>query len=295
MSQGYTIHVTGLSPETTTAKLTDFFSFCGKLLSVEKTEKEATLVFEKESAMRTSLMLNGGTLDGAHLEVSSANPSISSTAPSASLPAGATGSTPIGATGAHIEQEDKPKAGIVAEYLAHGYVLSDNIVQRAIEMDHKQGISSKFLNYIHNIDHKVGEKVIGPEATVSAKLNESIQPAVSKIKEVDQNRGITSKASDYYARALNTSVGQKVLSFYTTTSKQVHDVHEEAKRIAAEKKAAAGGTQPAAESTLAAGQEKVESALPTSTSEVTGAVQAAVAPSSEKSAVPAPAAPGPVS
>jgi hypothetical protein len=53
--------VTGLSPETTTAKLTDFFSFCGKLLSVEKTEKEATLVFEKESAMRTSLMLNGGT------------------------------------------------------------------------------------------------------------------------------------------------------------------------------------------------------------------------------------------
>jgi hypothetical protein len=305
MSQGYTIHVTGLSPETTTAKLTDFFSFCGKLLSVEKTEKEATLVFEKESAMRTSLMLNGGTLDGAHLEVTSATPSISSTAPSASLPAGATGSTPIGATGAHIEQEDKPKAGIVAEYLAHGYVLSDNIVQRAIEMDHKQGISSKFLNYIHSIDHKVGEKVIGPEATVSAKLNESIQPAVSKIKEVDQSRGISSRASDYYAKALNTSVGQKVLSFYTSTSKQVHDVHEEAKRIAvsktggaadqdgAEKKAAAGGTQPAAEATVGAGQEKVESALPTTTAgESTGSAPAV--PSSEKAAVPAPAAPGPV-
>jgi hypothetical protein len=51
--------------------------------------------------------------------------------------------------------------------------------------------------------------VIGPEATVSAKLNESIQPAVSKIKEVDQSRGISSRASDYYAKALNTSVGQK--------------------------------------------------------------------------------------
>ena len=51
------------------------------------------------------------SLDGAHLEVTSATPVPSTTAP-ATLPAGSTADTPIGAS---LEQEDKPKAGIVAE------------------------------------------------------------------------------------------------------------------------------------------------------------------------------------
>lgn len=71
-------------------------------------------------------------LDGAHLEVTSVSdiektPSI--------LPASATGSTPIGATEGDLAQEDKPKAAIVAEYLAHGYALGDHIVQKAIDLD----------------------------------------------------------------------------------------------------------------------------------------------------------------
>lgn len=59
---GYTIHVAGLAPETTEEKLHDFFSFCGKLVSVQKSGSTADITFEKLSAMRTSLMLNGGTV-----------------------------------------------------------------------------------------------------------------------------------------------------------------------------------------------------------------------------------------
>lgn len=69
--------------------------------------------------MRTSLMLNGGTLDGAHLEVTSAQSAAPATG---ALPGGATGKTAIGAGGVGsgpvghgLEQEDKPVAGIVAE------------------------------------------------------------------------------------------------------------------------------------------------------------------------------------
>jgi hypothetical protein len=52
-------------------------------------------------------MLNGGTLDGAHLEVTS----TSDTEPKAAsvLPTGATGANPIGAPNSDITQEDKPK------------------------------------------------------------------------------------------------------------------------------------------------------------------------------------------
>ena len=43
--------------------------------------------------------------------------------------------------------------------------------------------------------------------------------------------------SQYYTRALGSSLGQRVRAFYTTTSKQIFDIHEEARRIADEHKA----------------------------------------------------------
>ena len=36
----------------------------------------------------------------------------------------------------------------------------------------------------------------------------------------------------YYARTLSSSLGLKVQEFYTTTAKHVHDIHEEARRLA---------------------------------------------------------------
>lgn len=73
----------------------------------------------------TLLYSQGGALDGSNLVVSSesVHPDIDET-PIAS-----------GSGEHHINQEDKPRSGIAAEYLAKGYVLSDNILERAIEMD----------------------------------------------------------------------------------------------------------------------------------------------------------------
>ncbi|WVQ85455.1 hypothetical protein IAT38_007620 [Cryptococcus sp. DSM 104549] len=267
---GYTIHVSGLAPETTEDKLHDFFSFCGKLVAVQKTGSTADITFEKLSAMRTSLMLNGGTLDGAHLEVTSTadvekTPSV--------LPTSATSSTPIGEGTGALEQEDKPKAAIVAEYLAHGYVLGDHIVQKAIDVDHKQGISSRFLNFFNSLDSTVGGKVVGENKTVTGKLQEHAAALGAKTREVDQNRGISSKFNDYYSKVFGTPLGQKVVKFYTTTQKQVLDVHEEAKRIAEEKKRGQAG--PA---TVPAGEPG--SSLPSSD------VKSAEVPSASGAAVP---------
>jgi hypothetical protein len=63
-------------------------------------------------------------------------------------------------------------------------------------------------------------------------LNEHANTVIAKTKEVDQNRGVSARFNDYYSKAIGTGVGQRVHSFYTTTTKQVLDVHEEAKRIA---------------------------------------------------------------
>ena len=57
----------------------------------------------------------------------------------------------------------------------------------------------------------------------------------------------------YYEQAIASQVGQRVRRFYTETSKQVHDIHEEARHIAqAEKKSsletAVSGTESSQDS-----------------------------------------------
>ncbi|KII86626.1 hypothetical protein PLICRDRAFT_142987 [Plicaturopsis crispa FD-325 SS-3] len=237
MSTTHTVHVTGLSADTTKESLNEFFTFCGKITSIDVKEGAADVHFEKPSAAKTALMLNGGTLGGSQLTVTSDIEHEDGAA---------------GEDGAPIDQTDKPRAGIAAEYLAKGYLLQDHILQRAIEIDSKQGISKRFLNYIQGVDTSLGARALGPDQTISGKVQSHIAAATQQAKSVDEQKGYSKTASDYYTKALSSPLGQRVRSFYTTTSKQVLDIHEEARRIAEAQKAAAAttaagaGTAPAA-------------------------------------------------
>ncbi|KAF8513787.1 hypothetical protein JB92DRAFT_3096410 [Gautieria morchelliformis] len=220
----YSVKVSNITPSTSEANLKDFFTFCGKITSIEHdpSSQTATIHFEKASAAKTALMLTGGTLDGSHLTVTS--DTVHPDAPD--------NHEEHPAEDAPIEQSDKPRAGIAAEYLARGYKLSDSVLQRAIDIDNKQGISKRFMSYISTLDSSLGSRVVGPEKTISGKVQETLTGAQAKAKEVDEQKGISKLATDYYSKALAHPLGQKVLSFYTSTSKQVMDIHEEAKRIA---------------------------------------------------------------
>ncbi|KAJ8080863.1 hypothetical protein PM082_017698 [Marasmius tenuissimus] len=221
MSSSHSVHVTGISASTTEPQLRDFFTFCGKISSIEHKGTEATICFEKPSAANTALMLNGGTLEGSTLTVTSDVEHVDE-------PHKDDNTEPI-------SQSDKPRAGIAAEYLAKGYTLSDNVLKRAIELDNQRGISSRFLSYIQGLDSSLGARALGPEKTISGKVQETVSAATQQAKSIDEQRGITKTASDYYTRALSSPMGQKVRDFYTSTSKQVFDIHEEAKRIASDK------------------------------------------------------------
>lgn len=95
-----------------------------------------------------------------------------------------------------IDQTDKPRAGIAAEYLAKGYKLSDGILQRAIELDSQRGISKKFIGYITNLDTTLGQKALGPEKTISGMVVEKVGQAHKQAKSIDEQRGISTKAGD---------------------------------------------------------------------------------------------------
>lgn len=134
-----------------------------------------------------------------------------------------------------IAQEDKPRSRIIAEYLAHGYVVSDNAIQKAIALDQKHGFSNRFTSALGNFDKKFN--------------------ATERARGLDENYQISNKAAtgwrglnSYFEKALEHPSGQKLRDFYVQTDKQVRDIHNEARRLAdlkLGKGGETGGVEPA--------------------------------------------------
>jgi hypothetical protein len=120
----------------------------------------------------------------------------------------------------------------------------------------KQGISKRFLSYFQNLDKSVGERALGRNQTISGKLQSTVGKAVQHAKTADEEKGYLKTVHDvsfffpyldmkcvihpsseknkkqYYLKAISSPLGQRVRAFYTDSSKQVQDIHEEARRIA---------------------------------------------------------------
>ncbi|KAG5341131.1 Protein vip1 [Termitomyces sp. T112] len=240
----YTVNVSGLASTTTDVQLHNFFTFCGKISQIEHEKDKAIIHFEKPNAAKTALMLNGGTLDGSVLAITSENTYKDEEG--------------VSQDETHLEQHEKPRAGIAAEYLAHGYILSHKALERAIEIDNEQGISKRFLEYFHHVDKSLGSRTLGPDQTISNKVQSTVDAATQKAKTLDEQKGYSKTAYDFYSKAIASPLGQKVRSFYTTTSKRVQDIHEEARRIAEQHKATSGGAAPGEKPEAAAASEPTQ-------------------------------------
>jgi RNA recognition motif-containing protein len=220
-----TVHVTNVAPATSDSEIKDFFSFCGKISDIKVTDegeaKTVDVTFEKETAAKTALLLNNTQLGPNPISVTSAS-----------------GGDIDDASHFHknderdsdeITQEEKPRARILAEYLAQGYVVGDAAIQRALELDQTHGVSSRFMSTITGIDQKYH--------------------ASDRAKATDETYGISQRAnfffsgiSSYFEKATNTPTGKKLVKFYEDGQKQVQEVHNEARRLADLKKEEHGGS-----------------------------------------------------
>jgi hypothetical protein len=249
------VHVKNIASSTDDKEIRDFFSFwsvsissmqmqsgrsilthrSGKITDIKVTSegatKEATVSFEKETAAKTALLLNNTQLGPSHITVTSSSGSDDDD--------GAHFTSKAERDSDELTQEEKPRTRILAEYLAHGYVIGDAAITRAIDLDSKHGVSQRFVTTLQNLDNKYH--------------------ATDRAKATDQSYGITSRAnslltgiSSYFEKAANTPTGQRLVKFYTDGSRQVQDIHTEARRLADLKKEEAGGS-----AYKAAGLEKV--------------------------------------
>lgn len=193
------------------------------------------------SAAKTALLLD-------HTQLGSSQVHVSSAAGLDEL-AGSGSDSEHGKGEDDITQEDKPRSRIVAEYLAQGYTISDNAIQRAISLDKKHGVSARFTQALTQYDEKfhVTEKAKGLDANYS----------ISE-KAAAGWRGITS----YFEKALGTPTGQKLAAFYTSGDKQVRDIHAEARRLADLKKGEGekGDSSAVKSADLAGGEKSSEKA-----------------------------------
>ncbi|PNP37411.1 hypothetical protein TGAMA5MH_10710 [Trichoderma gamsii] len=211
-----TVNVKNIAAATGDSEIKDFFSFCGKITDIKVTTegetKSAEVTFEKETAMKTALLLNNTQLGPNHITVASASGDTEDDGSHFARQGNNNNND-------EITQEMKPRSRILAEYLAHGYVVGDAALQRAIELDQKHGISSTFLTKIQEMDKKY--------------------QATDRARTTDQTYGISQRAgsffgglSSYFEKATNTPTGKKIAQFYLEGSRQVQDIHSEARRLA---------------------------------------------------------------
>jgi len=236
MASKSTVNVKNIAPQTTDESIREFFSFCGNITNINVTTegetKSAEVTFEKPTAAKTALLLNNTQLGSNHITVTSAGED--STDDDA-----AHYSKNADRDSDEITQDDKPRARILAEYLSQGYVIGDAAIKSAIDLDSKHGVSSRFFGTLQQLDQKYH--------------------ATDRAKATDQSYGITQRATgflnslgSYFEKATNTPTGKKIAQFYTDGSKQVQEVHAEARRLAELKKEEHGGS-----AYKAAGLEKV--------------------------------------
>lgn len=224
------------------------------------------------SAAKTALLLDNTQLGGSFVAVEAA-PTFDDIAPKST--ATPTESAKEDAE-QQIAQEDKPRSRIVAEYLAHGYALSDTAIQKAIALDQKHGFSNRFTAALSTFDKKYNASDRARGFDESYKLSD---------RAATGWRGL----NHYFEKAMDNPSGRKLRDFYAQTDKQVRDIHNEARRLADLKssKAQEGETAPG----QADAGAQVSGDVPAAAGREAADLAPSTAPTSEPAGAAAPAEP----
>lgn len=253
-----TIIVSKVPQTVSDQKLNEFFSFCGTVKSInliEKTDKigKYEVQFELEKALNTALLLNEAELDGVPIQVEKSDTppdyaAVGDKKPSYSGDNKIQSSTP--ATGDNknaetstitgdneyddISQEEKPKYAIMAQLLASGYNISDNLIQKSIDVDQEKGYSAKFKSFLTSLDKNYIHSD-EPDSTAGKGISKA-QSTFDGLAKSFNDSEYQKKWYQYYVKASSNPYGAKVHDFYKNLAKDAKEVHLEAKRLVELKK-----------------------------------------------------------
>jgi len=223
--------VTNISPSANEKTVSDFFSFCGKIskLYLKKEDAQDTssaiIQFETESAAKTALLLTNALIVDRPITVNAyiSNPNPQPSSPSlspSSSPTPTPLSTPVvnpnintenAVDPSKITQKDfgnipddqRSKTSVVASLLAAGYILGENVLEKAKEIDEKTSFSSRAKVTVDQL--KVKAKEIDVELGISDKASMIRTSITESAKSIDTQFGISKTASTAATAIKNTA------------------------------------------------------------------------------------------
>ncbi|KAG0316824.1 hypothetical protein BG000_004706, partial [Podila horticola] len=149
------IFVSNISATASERTVKDFFLFCGKIqefeLQKEGDRQVALVLFERESAAKTACMLTNAMIVDSQISV---KPYFEDSADSSE----------------NVAQENKPKVTVLAEILAAGYGIQDQIIEKGLEIDAKYGFVGRIQSYVEAA--KAQAKTLDEKYHVTAKATE---------------------------------------------------------------------------------------------------------------------------
>jgi len=209
------VQVSNIAPGTSEEALRQFFTFCGTVTDIDVyngagNTQNATIFFEDNAAADTAAMLDGTVLDNSPLGVTRADKALESVSPPP---------PPAYQSEHDVPQSHKPRRRILAEMLAHGYHLTDQVIAKVLEMDKQRGFSSKLEGFLKDLDKrfKPEEQVRG----IDTKYNVSGQIA-------NLANSWKSYLTPYYESASKSPTGTRLREFYATSVESAQQVHKEA-------------------------------------------------------------------
>jgi len=195
--------VTNISPSANEKTVSDFFSFCGKInkLFLKKEEGKdtgsAVIQFETESAAKTALLLTNALIVDRPITVTaySSTPQVQA---DQTTPAPIEHGTPVEAQ--HIAQKDfgdvsdeqRSKTSVIASILAAGYVLADNALEKAKDIDEKTNFSHRAKQTVDSMKVKAHE--IDVQYKISEKATAVKNTITESAKKIDNELGLSEKA-----------------------------------------------------------------------------------------------------
>ncbi|CAG8464768.1 8448_t:CDS:2 [Paraglomus occultum] len=216
------IIVSNISSTASEKSVMDFFLFCGKIKefelikNVSSDQQTAYIMFERDTAAKTALMLTNAVIGDSQIKVTLADDGSSS--------------DEVSEHDGYLSQEDKPKAAIFAEILAAGFQLQDHIIERGLQFDAQYGLSNKFKQYLAQLQEQL--KVLDDKYKVTELVTSKAVELDQKYHVQDSVKRVASQAQDKANSALSTLTGKRLADIYFSTTKVVSDVHCEARRIA---------------------------------------------------------------
>jgi len=247
------VFVTNISPSANEKTVSDFFSFCGRIVSLtlRKTSgstdggvQDATVIFETDSAAKTALLLTNALIVDRPINVVPYTPTEEHTTPTPLNEILQEETHPdITQRNYNVPDSERTKTSVVASLMAAGYVLGSDAFTRAKEIDEKHMISLQLKVGAESIKakaHEIDAKFGITDTAVAIKT-----AAVEKAQQIDEKLGIVDKATvaATLAKGAASSVVDKVNSNETfakgisVIKSAINDVKEETKRAIDEKKA----------------------------------------------------------